>query len=695
MNLAVVDITIRERLASAPAGVELVCNNPTDKLRFTFDDEWNAHPTRFARFQWDGNFVDVPFTGIEVKVPEITNTLYVNVGVYSDDIASTWVKLKTKRSILCLGGAKRLPISNTNFDQFMAAVNEFNEKSNQSLQAQYTISEHIEDQGSVCVIEDTGADVEAADNSAYFNNDYMVVDQGAYKLNKTTMLALPGKHLTGKGSVVWDGWDTVSAGWKNTEDSTKLDGVLKVRYADDPVYLSMKLPAEPDAADNFTDVIRPLMYKADTTKPVGTYTQLVNMGGIYPHKTKLDSLPDNIVVCVGRMYLYTLSTDRNARWKIHKQYARPDGYGMFYLPWSGMDNMAENIAPGKIEVHDDYVRFKLTADDFKPKAGYVGSTGVKNTGKVLHYWDKHLKTLDLSKVRAFIAFCEVWTETKGAEGLLYATLGVDQKSTDNKAVDQCVAAQGINLTTEKRIAIGHSISNTLYDELRGTPNDPRYVYMDYASVSSSGQQSEVEAMRTELDSTADKIETCFSLLTPSKINEVGYNLNDGVWETGNIGNDGKYEDNYHTTAFRNVNYLPVKGGSEITAYYDAAEWNGGNQGKGLRLVQYDSAKNQIGTTYSVLPTHVAGASLELEANTAYIRVGFNTWGADIATPLKDIKVAIYYIEDARREFIDYGVGGDIEYGVNGDSVVLIAPNGTKYMLAVSNDGTLGIKAFGS
>lgn len=131
INLAVVDITIKNRIASAPAGVLLVCNNPTDTIRFTFDAEWDAHTARVARFEWEGEFVDVPFTGNEVKAPEITKTLYVNVGVYSDDITSTPVKLQCKRSILCYGESKRVPPDNTSFEELREFIDDLNEASSQ------------------------------------------------------------------------------------------------------------------------------------------------------------------------------------------------------------------------------------------------------------------------------------------------------------------------------------------------------------------------------------------------------------------------------------------------------------------------------------------------------------------------------------------------------------------------------------
>lgn len=127
ITLAVVNITIKERIASAPASIELICNNPTDTIKFIFDNEWNEHTARIARFEWHGNYIDVPFTGDSVKVPEITNTLYVFVGVYADGIASTPVKLMCKRSILCHGDAEYVPPKHTYWDEFKETLDALNE----------------------------------------------------------------------------------------------------------------------------------------------------------------------------------------------------------------------------------------------------------------------------------------------------------------------------------------------------------------------------------------------------------------------------------------------------------------------------------------------------------------------------------------------------------------------------------------
>lgn len=115
-------ITIANRIASIPANVELVCNNPSDTIRFKFDDEWYGHTTKTARFAWDGKYIDVVFEGSEVQVPEITRTNYVYVGVFADEITSTPVKLPCHYSIKCLGGAPDPPAPDV-YEQIIWLIN--------------------------------------------------------------------------------------------------------------------------------------------------------------------------------------------------------------------------------------------------------------------------------------------------------------------------------------------------------------------------------------------------------------------------------------------------------------------------------------------------------------------------------------------------------------------------------------------
>lgn len=102
--MAIVEITIRERVASMSEACCLVCNNPTDIIRFNFDEEWYEHAVKTARFAWEGKYIDVPFSGNEVEAPEIYRTNYVYIGVYTDNLTSSHVKVPCRYSIKCLGG---------------------------------------------------------------------------------------------------------------------------------------------------------------------------------------------------------------------------------------------------------------------------------------------------------------------------------------------------------------------------------------------------------------------------------------------------------------------------------------------------------------------------------------------------------------------------------------------------------------
>lgn len=148
IKLAIVDITIKDRIASAPAGVQLVCNNPTDSIRFNFDEEWSNVNEKTARFSWEGQCVEVSFIGDTVKVPEIYKTDYVFVGVYGVQIASTPVKLGCKRSILCYGDTARAPLTDPFYEEFCDRINAVEEMANEMQEVIDSTYTYLEDGGS-------------------------------------------------------------------------------------------------------------------------------------------------------------------------------------------------------------------------------------------------------------------------------------------------------------------------------------------------------------------------------------------------------------------------------------------------------------------------------------------------------------------------------------------------------------------
>ena len=138
--MAVHVIAINKRIASIGADAELICNNPTDTIRFEFDDEWSGHTTKTARFSWENRYIDVVFTGNEVKTPEIFRTNYVFVGVYADNIASTPVKIRCKYSIKCMGGNVIAPAPDV-YAQLLTLINDINMLTEDSVLVEYIADE--------------------------------------------------------------------------------------------------------------------------------------------------------------------------------------------------------------------------------------------------------------------------------------------------------------------------------------------------------------------------------------------------------------------------------------------------------------------------------------------------------------------------------------------------------------------------
>lgn len=98
LNISVVD-KIAKYLQRDGA---IVCGNSDYQITFTFDSEWDAYPTKTARFIWNGKYWDQPFSGNVCPVPKITNAVFVLVGVYAGDLSTTTpASIPCKRSILC------------------------------------------------------------------------------------------------------------------------------------------------------------------------------------------------------------------------------------------------------------------------------------------------------------------------------------------------------------------------------------------------------------------------------------------------------------------------------------------------------------------------------------------------------------------------------------------------------------------
>lgn len=100
-------IDIRNKVATYNSrdGV-IVCRNNNYKIRFTFDEEWNEHSAKQARFIWNNKYLDVVFTGDTVTVPIISQATMLTVGVYAGEKlrTTTPATIPCLLSILCVSG---------------------------------------------------------------------------------------------------------------------------------------------------------------------------------------------------------------------------------------------------------------------------------------------------------------------------------------------------------------------------------------------------------------------------------------------------------------------------------------------------------------------------------------------------------------------------------------------------------------
>jgi len=137
-------ITIQNRIAQVKAGIELICNNPTDTIRFEFDDEWSGYDIKTARFSWEGKHIDVPFSGNTVQIPEIFRTNYVFVGVFTNAITSTAVKVKCRYSIKCMGGKVVVP-SDDVYARIISLIEELSEKGATDSQIASAVDKYLQE----------------------------------------------------------------------------------------------------------------------------------------------------------------------------------------------------------------------------------------------------------------------------------------------------------------------------------------------------------------------------------------------------------------------------------------------------------------------------------------------------------------------------------------------------------------------
>lgn len=84
-----IPITVRDKRAFAPKDTTYVTGNSDYIAVFTFDAEWDSHPTKTARFSTETQFIDMVFTGTECPVPLFHTGEWLKIGVFAGNLVTT------------------------------------------------------------------------------------------------------------------------------------------------------------------------------------------------------------------------------------------------------------------------------------------------------------------------------------------------------------------------------------------------------------------------------------------------------------------------------------------------------------------------------------------------------------------------------------------------------------------------------
>lgn len=118
----IINITIRNKIATAPRDALYICGNSDFAVIFDFDDEWNQFDVKTARFIYNGKHTDVVFQGNQCKIPIISGTHNIKVGVFAGDLSTTTpAHIGAKKSILCESGSPAAP-SDDVYNQIMVVL---------------------------------------------------------------------------------------------------------------------------------------------------------------------------------------------------------------------------------------------------------------------------------------------------------------------------------------------------------------------------------------------------------------------------------------------------------------------------------------------------------------------------------------------------------------------------------------------
>ncbi|MBQ5970643.1 MAG: hypothetical protein IKN72_08190 [Clostridia bacterium] len=121
--MTTIQVTVSGKVALCRKQV-LISANEDYQLQFLFDDDWNISQTKTARLLFDGQSVDLVFTGTTVALPRIPPCDSLAVGVFTPTMASTMAPIGCIRSVADVDAAPAQTFTPSQYDQIVALLNE-------------------------------------------------------------------------------------------------------------------------------------------------------------------------------------------------------------------------------------------------------------------------------------------------------------------------------------------------------------------------------------------------------------------------------------------------------------------------------------------------------------------------------------------------------------------------------------------
>ena len=235
-----IEINISNKIATLKEKFVGVCGNSDYVVMFNFDDEWESHATKTARFKHGGQYTDVVFTGNECPMPIILDTASVEIGVYAGNLhTTTSACVLMKTCILSGSGVPADPTPDV-YNQIIEKIDAGMLKGDKGDKG---------DPGSDAEV--TAANIQAA--LGYTSADKVVVDQLAQEIAElkgggteqtTNVVAGAGyvKYDTGAISNDSGGWNTgyvETAGFEKAEYYGRMNssGAVLAFYDVNKLYL--------------------------------------------------------------------------------------------------------------------------------------------------------------------------------------------------------------------------------------------------------------------------------------------------------------------------------------------------------------------------------------------------------------------------------------------------------------------------